>query len=297
MADYSIKDLEKLSGVQAHTIRIWEKRYQLVRPKRTHTNIRVYSDEDLKRLLNVAILNNNGLKISKIARLSDHEIREKILTLTEDTGRAENQVDALIISMIELNELKFEKLLSRMVLQIGFEDSITKVIYPFLIKVGILWQTGNINPAQEHFITNLIRQKLFVAIDSVLGDEHPDRKRFILFLPEGELHDIALLFYTYLIKKAGHRVIYLGQTVPFADLTEVNRIQPSQYLLTSFTTSISSERLSNYLQALSEAFPEQQIFYLISQPEATAALKKLPNVTRLESQEAFTEYLKGLKMN
>lgn len=295
MADYSIKDLEKLSGIQAHTIRIWEKRYQLVRPKRTNTNIRVYSDEDLKRLLNVAILNNNGLKISKIARLSEHEIREKILNLTEDTRKAENQVDALVLSMIELNELKFEKLLSRMVLQIGFEDSITKVIYPFLNKVGILWQTGNINPAQEHFITNLIRQKLFVAIDSILGDEHPDKKRFILFLPEGELHDIGLLFYTYIIKKSGHRVIYLGQSVPFQDLTEVNRIQPSQYLLTAFTTSISGEDLSEYLQLLSETFPEQQIFYIIGQTNAVSGLKKLQNVSGVDDHEAFARFLKNLK--
>lgn len=294
MAVYSIKDLEKLSGIQAHTIRIWEKRYQLVRPKRTNTNIRVYTDEDLKRLLNVAILNNNGLKISKIAKLSDNEVKNKILNLTEDAGKTENQIDALVMSMIELNELKFEKLLSRLVLQIGFEETITKVIYPFLHKIGVLWQTGNINPAQEHFITNLIRQKLFVAIDSVLIDELPDKKKFILFLPEGELHDIGLLYYTYLIKKMGHQVIYLGQSVPFPDIIEVNKLQPSQYLLTAFTTSIPNEMLIDYLKALSEAFSKQQIFVLTNQLESSD-LKKTPNISRIENHDAFKEFLKGLR--
>lgn len=294
MAIYSIKDLEKLSGIQAHTIRIWEKRYQLVRPKRTNTNIRVYTDEDLKRLLNVAILNNNGLKISKIAKLSENEVRSKILNLTEDTSRSENQIDALVLSMIELNEMKFEKLLSRLVLQIGFEDTITKIIYPFLNKIGVLWQTGAINPAQEHFITNLIRQKLFVAIDSVLIDELPGKKRFILFLPEGELHDISLLFYAYLIKKSGHHVIYLGQSVPFDDLVEVNKIQPSQYLLTSFTTSIPSESMAEYLKALSQAFNNLQIFILSSQLQSVN-LKQTPNISKVTDIGSFRSFLTNIR--
>ena len=296
MAIYSIKDLEKLSGIQAHTIRIWEKRYQLVCPKRTDTNIRVYSDEDLKRLLNVAILNNNGIKISKIAKLSDDEVKNKILNLTEDTGKANNQIDALVMSMIELNENKFEKVLSRLVLQNGFEEAITKVIYPFLNKVGVLWQTGNINPAQEHFITNLIRQKLFVAIDSILVDDMPDKKRFILFLPEGELHDIGLLYYTYLIKKSGHQVIYLGQSVPFPDLVEVNNVQPSQYLFTAFKTSIQHDILVDYLKALSETFSKQQIFVLCNQVEALD-LKRNNNIILIENHETFKGFLNNLRNN
>lgn len=294
MAVYSIKDLEKLSGIQAHTIRIWEKRYQLVRPKRTDTNIRVYTDEDLKRLLNVAILNNNGLKISKIARLSDAEVKDKILHLTEDSGKIDNQIDTLVFSMIELNELKFEKQLSRLVLQIGFEETITKVIYPFLHKVGILWQTGNINPAQEHFISNLIRQKLFVAIDSILINELADKKRFILFLPEGELHDIGLLFYAYVIKKMGHQVIYLGQTVPFTDLVEVNNIHPSHYLLVSFTTSVPNENIMEYLKNLSQTFINQQIFIHASHISASD-LSDFVNVQKVENHQTFKEFLKNLE--
>lgn len=294
MAVYSIKDLEKLSGIQAHTIRIWEKRYKLVCPKRTDTNIRMYSDEDLKRLLNVAILNNNGLKISKIAKLSDNEIKDKILHLTDETGKVENQIDTLVYSMVELNEQKFEKQLARLVIQIGFDETITKVIYPFLHKVGVLWQTGNINPAQEHFISNLIRQKLFVAIDSVITDDTPDKKNFILFLPEGELHDIGLLYFAYLIKKAGHQIIYLGQTVPFNDLIEVNKVHPSQYLFTAFTTPLSYDNMIAYLKSLSEAFPQHRIFVLTNQIESSQ-VKKLVNVTKVESHQTFNDFLKNLK--
>jgi MerR family transcriptional regulator, light-induced transcriptional regulator len=295
MAVYSIKDLEKLSGIQAHTIRIWEKRYQLVKPMRTQTNIRVYTDEDLKRLLNVAILNNNGLKISKIARMSDNEVKTIILNLTDDFTNSESQIEALVMSMIEMNEAKFEKILSRLVLRTGFEEAVTKVMYPFLYKIGILWQTGNINPAQEHFITNLIRQKLYVAIDSVLMDEVPDRKRFLLFLPEGELHDIGLLYFNYLIKKDGHQVVYLGQSVPFKDLIEVDKVLPSEYLVTAFTTSVSNEMILEYLKALSASFHDHIIFVMGSQfNDHEINLKAFSNIRRLENQDTFKDFLNSL---
>lgn len=290
MAIYSIKDLEKLSGIQAHTIRIWEKRYQLVRPKRTATNIRVYTDDDLKRLLNVSFLNGNGLKISKIAKLSEIEVKDKIFQLSADISKIDNQIDALILSMIDLNEHKFEKILSRLVIQIGFEETITGVIYPFLNRIGVLWQTGSINPAQEHFVSNLIRQKLFVAIDSILVDEIPGRKRFVLFLPEGELHDIGLLYYAYIIKKSGHHVFYLGQSVPFPDLLEINKIKPYQYLLTSFTTSISQDLLEEYLLALSTSFKQMKVFIFGSQTDSVD-YKKIPNIIKISTPEQFKEHL------
>lgn len=293
MAIYSIKDLEKLSGIQAHTIRIWEKRYQLVRPKRTVTNIRVYTDEDLRRLLNVAILNNNGFKISKIAQLSENEVKEKILHLTEDANKSENQIDALVLSMIELNEQKFEKILSRLVLQTGFEETIETVIYPFLNKIGVLWQTGNINPAHEHFVSNLIRQKLFVAIDSILTDESPKPKRFTLFLPEGELHEIGLLFFAYLIKKKGHHVIYLGQSVPFKDLLDVHKTRPADYLVTSVTTPVPPEMMADYLEALSSSFPNIQILLAGSHFEPEI-IKKYTNLLNISSPHHLKDFLQNL---
>ncbi len=261
MAHYSIKDLEKLSGIKAHTLRIWEKRYNLLDPKRTSTNIRFYDDEDLKRILNVALLNRNGIKISHIADLDESEISFKISDLARLNPETMSQIDNLVMSMIELDEKKFEKILAKSTHLIGFEETILHLIYPFFEKIGILWQTGVVNPAQEHFVSNLIRQKLITAIDKLPENNKPEAKRFIMYLPEGELHEINLLFYYYLAKKRGQNVIYLGQSVPFKDLTTVANIKPCDYILTSFSSTFSGIEINEYLIQLAQTFAKQRIFY------------------------------------
>jgi DNA-binding transcriptional MerR regulator len=155
VSNYSIKDLEQLSGIKAHTLRIWEQRYNLLCPKRTDTNIRYYDDQDLKLILNVALLNDNGFKISKIASMEPSEMREEVMKLTERTLTHDDQIHALTISMIEMDEDRFDKILSTNILKLGFEQTMMNIIYPFMSKIGVLWQTGAINPAQEHFISNL----------------------------------------------------------------------------------------------------------------------------------------------
>jgi MerR family transcriptional regulator, light-induced transcriptional regulator len=258
MANYTIKDLERLSGIKAHTIRIWEKRYGLIEPERTQTNIRSYCDAELKKLLNISILNRNGFKISKIAVLSTDEIANSIHKITENPTDAESQIENLSIAMIDLDETKFEKILSRAIIQLGFEDSIIKIVNPFLIRIGIMWQTGSINPAQEHFISNLIRQKMMVAIDSQIPDETPVSKTFLLFLPEGENHELALLFANYIIRKRGHRVIYLGQNVPINDLKEIIRFKHIDYLFTSIITAapnLNIIKLLNQIELISNRLP------------------------------------------
>lgn len=257
MSTYSIKDLEQLSGIKAHTLRIWEQRYNLLQPKRTDTNIRFYDDDDLKLILNVALLNDNGVKISKIASMSSNELREEVMKLTERSLTHDDQIHALTICMIEMDEERFDKILSTNILKLGFEQTMLNVIYPFMSKIGVLWQTGAINPAQEHFISNLVRQKLIVAIDGQI----PQRggKKFLLFLPEGELHEISILFASYLIKSKGHKVIYLGQSTPNDDLLAVYKLHQPEYLLTVITTSPSSEYVQEYIHALSERFGQAQI--------------------------------------
>jgi len=165
VSTYSIKDLEHLTGIKAHTIRIWEQRYDILSPKRTDTNIRYYDSTDLKHMLNIALLNNNGYKISKIAKMSQEEVFEAVLQTIDKNNNYSDQINALTVAMIDLNEAQFEKIMSTNILQIGFEDTMLNIIYPFLTKIGFLWQIDSINPAQEHFMTNLIRQKLIVAID------------------------------------------------------------------------------------------------------------------------------------
>jgi DNA-binding transcriptional MerR regulator len=257
VSTYSIKDLEQLSGIKAHTLRIWEQRYNLLNPKRTDTNIRFYDDDDLKLILNVALLNDNGFKISKIASMESHEIRDEVIKLTERSLTHDDQIHALTICMIEMDEDRFDKILSTNIIKLGFEQTMLNIIYPFMSKIGVLWQTGAINPAQEHFISNLVRQKLIVAIDGQISQG--GGKKFLLFLPEGELHEISILFASYLIKSKGHKVIYLGQSTPNDDLLSVFKLHQPEYLLTVITTSPSSEYVQDYINALSERFSSSKI--------------------------------------
>jgi DNA-binding transcriptional MerR regulator len=290
MAKYSIRDLERLSGIKAHTIRIWEKRYGLLKPSRTDTNIRHYSDADLKRILNVSILNRHGIKISRIASMDETEMTDKIVTISHDVSDYDSLIENLVISMVDLNREAFEKLLSRSIMQVGFEDSILKIVYPFLEKIGILWQTGAINPAQEHFITHLIRQKIIVGIDSVIPAVHPSPKHFLLFLPEGELHELGLLFYSYIIQKRGHRVTYLGQWVPMADMASATTVFNADFLLTSIVAVHSGTDLMDYLIRLSATFHDKTIF--ISGYQTTQISGTLPgNIIRLNTVDDLLPHI------
>jgi len=260
MANYSIRDLERLTGIKAHTIRIWEKRYGLIDPERTSTNIRAYCDSDLKKLLNISILNKNGFKISKIAQFSPVEIAENINKLSEYFPDSESLIENLTIAMIDLDEYKFEKILSRAIIQFGFENTAIKILNPFLVKIGIMWQTGSINPAQEHFVSNLVRRKMLVAIDDQIRDTQSHGRTFVLFLPEGEMHEMSLLFASYLIRKRGHKVIYLGQSVPLNDLIEVSKSCNPDYFLTSFITSMANCDIFNYLLNITKLFSKKTFF-------------------------------------
>ena len=199
------------------------------------------------------------MKISHIAKLQEEQISEKVLHVTRESNDFDTLIDQLIIAMVELNKIKFEKVFSRVILQVGFEETMVMVIYPFLEKIGVLWMTGAINPAQEHFITNLIRQKLIVAIDELIIKPNPSPKSFMLYLPEGELHELGLLYTSYLIQKKGHNLTYLGQWVPLNDMVEAASVIDFDYILTSIVNVYSGEELTSYLQKLSPCFPDKEI--------------------------------------
>lgn len=255
MAVYSIKDLEKISGIKAHTIRIWERRYDVIEPMRTDTNIRQYTDDDLKRILNISILYQNGLKISKIATLNNQQLKEKVIDLSLDHGNTNVQIESLVVSMLDLDERKFNNVLTNSIIKIGFENTVEKILFPFLDRIGILWQAGTINPAQEHFMSNLIRQKLIVAIDNEMGNENRD-KRIIFFLPEGDLHEIGLLFYSLLARKQGFNVIYLGMSVPLDDLKAIHKIQKADAFFISIINPPANCEVIDKLKRYKEEFPE-----------------------------------------
>lgn len=244
MNAFTIKDLEKLSGIKAHTIRMWEQRYNFLKPQRSCTNIRYYSNDELKTLLNIALLNRFGFKISHIDKMEHGEICAKVLSLKDAEALQERVVNTLVSQMIDLQTDNFEVTLTRYIKCNGLEQTIREIVFPFLEKIGILWQTGHIMPAQEHFVTNLIRQKIIVAIDNLgicTGE-----KTCILFLPEGEYHELGLLFLSYLLKQRNNKVIYLGTNIPFNDYESiVATMKPdiSFIHLTATSPSFNFERL------------------------------------------------------
>ena len=254
MNAFTIKDLENLSGIKAHTIRIWEQRYSFLRPNRTETNIRYYSSDELKIVLNIALLNKYGYKISHIDRMSAGEVKEKIISLSHAEAQQERMVNELLQFMVDLDIDKFEDVLDNYITQRGIDKAITYLIFPFLDKIGILWLTNHINPAQEHLVTNIIRQKLIVGIEGAVTHISVN-KLVILFLPEGEHHELGLLYTYYLLKKRGAQVLYLGADVPLRDLEFIAKLKKPDYLYTHLTCITGAFSFEKFLQKVHQQIP------------------------------------------
>ena len=291
MSTYSIKDLEQLSGIKAHTLRIWEQRYAVISPDRTDTNIRSYSDEDLKLVLNISLLKDHGYKISDISKLPLNELYNRVIRISEKQLSYPDQIQALTLSMLDLDEERFENLINANVAHFGFENTMINIIYPFLSRIGTLWITGSVGPAQEHFITNLIRQKLIVAIDGYAGKQLPDAKKYLLFLPEGEYHEIGLLFANFIITARGNRVIYLGQSLPFKELGFAYTRHKPDYIFTSLTSSMPNHEVQPFVSRLASEFPDacllltgyQVVGQDIDQPDNTVIINQINDLIRIAS--------------
>lgn len=253
MNAFTIKDLENLSGIKAHTIRIWEQRYNFLKPQRTTTNIRYYSNDELKMVLNIALLNKYGFKISHIDRMQPREIREKILSLGDIRAIQERIINDLVQEMVALEMERFEKIITNYISTKGIERTVIQIIFPFLEKIGILWQTGHINPAQEHLVTNIIRQKLIVGIETTVSHIKLD-KTFLLFLPEGEHHELGLLFMYYLLKSRGAKTIYLGANVPIKDVEHVVNLKKPDIAFIHLTATGSNFNFEKFLNNIQQRF-------------------------------------------
>jgi len=260
MSKYSIKDLEQITGIKAHTIRIWERRYAIIEPERTQTNIRFYSDEDLKKLLNISMLNASGIKISHLAKLNSTDLEAKIIDLSQSNKLEDSNIKKLVLATVNFDEDSFEKIVSNCIDDVGIENTIVDILFPFFQQVGVLWQVGSISPAQEHFISNLVRQKLFVAIDSVSISLPEDAKKIIFYLREGEFHEISILFYNYIAKKNGLRTLYLGQNLPYLEVEKVVNDYGADAIVTSFISPEKEGVLTEYLNRLGKGFPSMRIY-------------------------------------
>lgn len=258
---YSIKDLEKLSGVKAHTIRIWEKRYGIITPERTGTNIRFYNNDDLRQILNISLLNKNGYKISVVAKMSAQERVDYIAGLSKADINHDAVQENLLLSLIEMNEAGFNQTFSALNHKMGFEHAMVNIVFPFFERIGVMWQAGTIEPAQEHFFSNLIRQKLIAATDILPVNTTDHRESVLLFLPENEMHEIGLLFYNYALKARGFCTIYLGQSVPLQGLEKIINTCRPDYVVTSMTSALNTLTFQEFLNLMMQLLPANKVFY------------------------------------
>ncbi|MBS1685076.1 MAG: MerR family transcriptional regulator [Bacteroidetes bacterium] len=258
MGQYSIKDVEVLSGIKAHTLRIWEKRYDFLKPERTDTNIRYYNDYQLRLILNISTLNRKGYKISRIAHMTEKELNAELLR-SSDEADTDDQTDRLVRAMIDFEADAFEKVINQLTNKFGFEDTCIRLFFPFMMRTGVLWTAGTIRPAQEHFVTNLLRRKLLAAIDRVQTPVRDDAKCYVLFLPEGENHETLLLFTEYLLRLRSQHVVYLGSAVPLEDLVYVRDAFRPDVLVTYISIEQETISTQEYLRQLAEIYPDTRI--------------------------------------
>ena len=250
LTTFSIKDLENLSGIKAHTIRIWEKRYNILSPERTTTNIRLYNLENLQKLLNVAFLYNSGLKISKLGKLSNDQIKQAVKDLAEKKADKNYFLDELKLSMFSYDQFKFEQTYNAMLSEISFREAFLDVFVPLLEFIGLQWLSDSITPSHEHFITSLVMQKLLINTERVQSIRPDKSKVYVLFLPDDEIHELGLMYVNYELSKAGHQTIYLGPSVPIGSLESIISCYSDVSFVSYFTVFPTKSEVDTYLEEI-----------------------------------------------
>lgn len=277
--NFSIKDLENLTGIKAHTIRIWEKRYNLLSPERSDTNIRNYSITSFQKLLNISYLNNNGLKISKIASLKEEEIPIKVREMASRGKVEDHAINAFKVAMLNFDQVLFYNTYNNLLENKTFKDIFYSVFLPLLNEIGLLWQTNTITPAHEHFISVHIKQKILLNIERLQSLEpKPVSKTYVLFLPDNEIHDIGLLFVNYELRSKGYHTIFLGESVPMESLTDVLDYFDEITFVSYFTVYPIEEDITSYLESFSDLLLKKKNsnLFLLGTQLADYSDKKLP---------------------
>jgi DNA-binding transcriptional MerR regulator len=289
---FSISQLARYSGIKQHTIRIWEQRYNALKPNRSEGNTRYYDGSQLRRLLNIVSLMDAEYKVSELCGMSDTKlfslINQAVDRTIDKTDKAEYYISQCIAAGMSYDEQHFEKIFSNCMVRYGMKEAYTKVLYPMLVRVGLMWSADSIPPANEHFISNLLRQKMFAAIDA-LPPAKPGSDKWLLFLKEGEFHEIGLLFASYLIRLSGRQVIYLGSDVPARSLEAAVKNTKPQHLLFFLVHNDLPEMVDEYLQQLEKSFSGKRIFAagdeaIISQLKPVKKTRWLKSVEDLERE-------------
>lgn len=291
---FSISQLSQFSGVKAHTIRIWEQRYNALQPQRSEGNTRYYDGSQLRRLLNIVSLLKTGKKVSQLCSMKDKELydlQRKYYDNAIEDNDFEYFISRLISAGMNYDEYNFEKIFSHCLLRFGLKKTYQEVIYPMINRVGLLWSINSIPPSQEHYITNLLRQKLFTSIDS-LNLNNEETESWILFLPEDEFHEIGLLFANYLIRSKGQKVIYLGANVPLTSVESTLQDTNAENLLLFLVHTDLPENIKLYLESLKSIGKGKNIFVAANSTfeEKEPAVK---DINWLFSVEELEKYFKS----
>lgn len=294
-SQFSIKDLENLTGIKAHTIRIWEKRYNLLQPKRTDTNIRYYDLASFQKLLNVSYLNNNGYKISKIATLAEEQIPVLVREIATESNLESHAINAFKLSMLNFDQALFYKTYNSLLKEKDFETVFYDIFIPLLTEIGLLWQTDTITPAHEHFLTSLIRQKILINTEKAQSKQvNKSKKTFVLYLPENEIHELGLLFINHQLVSKGFQSILLGMSVPLQSLTDLQNYYKELIYISYFTVKPEKREIEQYIENFNQLIIKDSNtkLWILGQMLNTLDLDKLPKgVSAFKSIKSLTSNL------
>lgn len=293
-SQFNIKDLENLSGVKAHTIRIWEKRYKLLKPKRTDTNIRYYDNDDLQRILNIALLNSNGLKISKIADLNDESLLVAVREFIVRNNKTDYAINSFKLSMMNFDHHLFNQTYNQLLVKNSFREIFLEIFVRLLDEIGILWLTNTITPAHEHFISNLIQQKLQLQIEKAQSMEVVKKDRvFVLFLPQNEIHELGLMFIHMSLLLNGYPSIYLGQSIPVDNLIDFHPLFGNITYVSYFTINPPNEEVNDYLTQINSTVlrKESDEFLVLGRRIQEIGEVNLPLVKQFDSIQSLLDSL------
>lgn len=289
MQKFTIRDIENLTGIKAHTLRVWEQRYGFFQAQRKESMHRFYDNEDLKKLLRIAFLYHAGWKISRISDLGEEAVVEE---MRKAAAAPHSQEASYIIQLIEaaldFDEHTFSSLLDSVTERIGFEDCMTQVCYPYLQKIGMLWSTNNVIPAQEHFTSYLIQNRIIRETELVSGKEKQEPE-LVLFCPRGELHELPLLYINYLLKKNGRATIYLGPNIELPIVQQVASLPGIRYIYLHLITNLTGSFLDDYFEQVCRLFPDKRI--IASGAGTSGGQRTFANLTVLKSDREIHEFV------
>ncbi|HEU0109823.1 MAG TPA: MerR family transcriptional regulator [Flavisolibacter sp.] len=287
MQNFTIRDIENLTGIKAHTLRIWEQRYNLFTPKRKESLHRIYDNEDLKQLLHISFLYNSGWKVSRIATLTQPEITDLVRQASVGNDNYKVFITQLIEAAIDFDEYAFVKVFDEIIARTGFETCIVEVCYPFLIKVGHLWSTNNVIPAQEHFSSYIIQNRIILETDKVSTQNK--KPEIVLFCPQGEFHELPLLFINYLLRKNNWSTIYLGKNVKLDELDPIIQLPGINNIYLHVLTNFTGFEIDDYLETVCRKYPDKRI--IASGESVQKSQRSFTNLSLLNTDRQIYDFI------